>query len=79
MVHASLDCRDVMLEALVSNVQQFSNEGIPFLGLQANLSNDHLCTPCTRNVMNIYTAQLNDVWHLVQCDPVRQARALRCY
>ena len=54
---ASLDRRDDAQTPLVSNLQKISMAGVPFLGLQANLSAEKLCTPCTRNVMNSYLAQ----------------------
>ncbi|SRR6266702_2168176 len=56
-----LDRRGDSQVALVPNVDKYSKENIVFLGLLPNMSSDHLCTPCTRNVMNVYTSQLNTV------------------
>jgi hypothetical protein len=57
---SSLDRRDDSQVALIPNVEKYSAENIVFLGLQANMTSQQLCTPCTRNVMNVYTAQLNN-------------------
>lgn len=56
-----LDRRDSSQVALVPNVDKYSKENIAFLGLQPNMSSSQLCTSCTRNVMNVYTSQLNNV------------------
>ncbi|KAH9064386.1 hypothetical protein EDB87DRAFT_1556565 [Lactarius vividus] len=45
--------------AIVPNVDKYSKENIAFLGMQPSMSEDQLCTPCTRKVMNVYTSQLN--------------------
>jgi len=57
---SSLDRRDSSQVALIPNVQKYSDENIVFLGLQANMTAAQLCTPCTRNVMNVYTSQMNN-------------------
>ncbi|KAI0297864.1 hypothetical protein B0F90DRAFT_1633362 [Multifurca ochricompacta] len=56
---SSLERRDQV--ALVPNLDKYSKQNIPFLGLQTSLPADKLCTACTRNIMNVYTTQLNNV------------------
>ncbi|KAI9435820.1 hypothetical protein H4582DRAFT_2079449 [Lactarius indigo] len=58
---SSLDRRGDSQVALVPDVSKYSEENIPFLGMQPNMSSDQLCTSCTRKVMNVYTSQLNTV------------------
>lgn len=58
---SSLDRRDDSQVTLVQDLTTFGAEDIPFLGLQPNMTAQQLCTQCTRNVMNVYTAQLNNV------------------
>jgi hypothetical protein len=55
---ASLDRRDDTQQALAADVQQLCGTSTLFLGIQANDSANQLCTPCTRNIMNVYTTQL---------------------
>jgi hypothetical protein len=55
---ASLDRRD---STLVSDLQKDAKLDVPFLGVNANLTAEKLCTPCTRNVMNVYLSQFQGV------------------
>jgi hypothetical protein len=57
---ASLDRRDSQ-EVFLPDASVFSGDNVAFLGLQPNLTAAQLCTPCTREVMNCYMTQLNDV------------------
>lgn len=54
---ASLYRRDAQ-QAFVPNMTQFSENAIPFLGIQPNLPESELCTACTRNIMNVWITQL---------------------
>jgi hypothetical protein len=58
---SSLDRRDGSQEAFVPEAATYGAENIAFLGLLPNMTKQQLCTPCSRNVMNVYTSQLNQV------------------
>ncbi|KAI0278914.1 hypothetical protein BGY98DRAFT_916382 [Russula aff. rugulosa BPL654] len=58
---ASLDRRDDSQEVFMPNAELFSTKNVAFLGIQPSLSATQLCVPCTREVMNIYIAQLGRI------------------
>lgn len=58
---SELDRRDGTQQPFVPNAVQYGKDNLLFLGLQPNLSSVQLCTDCTRNVVNVYTAQLNRI------------------
>ena len=41
-------------QAIIPNLEQFKSKNLVFLGIQASLSTEQLCQPCTRNVLNEY-------------------------
>lgn len=48
-------------QVVIPNVQQFKTLNLVFLGLQASLTSDQLCKPCTRNVLNQYIKFMSDI------------------
>jgi hypothetical protein len=58
---ASLDRRDDTQQVFIPDATVFSGKNIAFLGLLPSLPEKQLCTSCTREVMNCYMTQLNDV------------------
>jgi hypothetical protein len=54
----SLDRRDDSQVTLLTN---YGQKDLCFLGLLPSMSASQLCTPCTRDVMNLYTGQLNSI------------------
>lgn len=57
---ASLDRRGSQ-EVFIPDAAEFSQNGIPFLGLLASETANNLCTPCTRQIVGAYTTQLSNV------------------
>jgi hypothetical protein len=57
---ATLARRDGAQEAFIPNITTFDQKNIAFLGLEPSLSADKLCVTCTKEIMNVYTTQMND-------------------
>jgi len=57
---ATLDRRGAQ-EAFIPNTATFDQKNIAFLGLEPSLDASKLCVSCTKEIMNVYTTQLNDV------------------
>jgi hypothetical protein len=57
---ASLDRRDSQ-EVFTPDASLFTSKNVAFLGLEPSLSASELCSPCTREVMNVYTSQLGNL------------------
>ncbi len=57
---SSLNPRDSQTPLFV-NMDGYGQKNVAFLGMTPNLSSGKLCQPCTRNVMNAYTTQLNTI------------------
>jgi len=57
---SSLDRRDSQTP-LVQELTTYGANDIPFLTLSPSLTAQQLCTQCTREIMTVYTTQLNSV------------------
>lgn len=50
----SKNSRRAEQQVIIPNLEQFKKTNLVFLGIQASLSTEELCLPCTRNVLNEY-------------------------
>ncbi|KAN0136573.1 hypothetical protein V8E53_005620 [Lactarius tabidus] len=58
---SSLDSRDDSQASFTSTLTTYGQKDLCFLGLSPNMTAPQLCTQCTRDVMNIFTQQLNSM------------------